>query len=135
MAFTFFLKDCKKQKQKKKKTNLKPEYLLSYTLYKKFADAWPESKSVSHSVMSNSLQPGGLELARLLCSWNSPGKNTRVVAIPFFKGFSQPGDWTQVSCITGRFFTIWAIREAWLNRFKSVTKTDNKPTNQTRCIQ
>ena len=34
------------------------------------------------------------------------------VAFPFFKGSSQPGDWTQVSCIAVRFFTIWATREA-----------------------
>ena len=33
------------------------------------------------------------------------------VAIPFFRGSSWPRDWTQVSCITGRFFTGWAIRE------------------------
>ena len=26
------------------------------------------------------------------------------VAIPFFRGSSQPGDWTQVTCIAGRFF-------------------------------
>ena len=34
------------------------------------------------------------------------------VAIPFSRGSSQPRDWTQVSCIVGRFFTIWATREA-----------------------
>ena len=34
------------------------------------------------------------------------------VAIPFFRGSSRPGDRTQVSCIAGRFFTIWATREA-----------------------
>ena len=34
------------------------------------------------------------------------------VAILFFKASSQPRDWTYVSCIAGRFFTIWAIREA-----------------------
>ena len=34
------------------------------------------------------------------------------VAIPFSKGSSQPRDWTQVSCIGGGFFTIWAPREA-----------------------
>ena len=28
------------------------------------------------------------------------------VAIPFFRGSSQPRDWTWVSCIAGRFFTI-----------------------------
>ena len=33
------------------------------------------------------------------------------VAIPFSRGSSQPRDWTQVSCISGRFFTIWATRE------------------------
>jgi len=33
------------------------------------------------------------------------------VAIPFFRGSSWPGDRTQVSCIAGRFFTIWATRE------------------------
>ena len=34
------------------------------------------------------------------------------VAIPSSIGSSQPRDWTQVSHITGRFFTSWAIREA-----------------------
>ena len=35
-------------------------------------------ESVSHSVMSDSLWPCGLWLARLFCPWDSPGKNTRV---------------------------------------------------------
>ena len=34
------------------------------------------------------------------------------VAIPFSKGSSWPRDWTQVSHIAGRFFTIWATTEA-----------------------
>ena len=34
------------------------------------------------------------------------------VAIPFSKGSSQPRVWTQVSHIAGRFFTVWATREA-----------------------
>ena len=33
------------------------------------------------------------------------------VAIPFSRGSSQLRDWTQVSCIAGRFFTSWATRE------------------------
>ena len=33
------------------------------------------------------------------------------VAISFFRGSSQPRDQTWVSCIAGRCFTIWAIRE------------------------
>ena len=32
------------------------------------------------------------------------------VAFPFSRGSSQPRDWTQVSCIAGRFFTSWATR-------------------------
>ena len=34
------------------------------------------------------------------------------VVAPFSRGSSQPRDWTQVSCIAGRFFTIWATRES-----------------------
>ena len=34
------------------------------------------------------------------------------VAISFCRGSSQPKDWTRVSCLAGRFFTIWATREA-----------------------
>jgi len=34
------------------------------------------------------------------------------VANPFSRGFSRPRDWTWVSCIAGRVFTIWATREA-----------------------
>ena len=37
---------------------------------------------------------------------------TGVGSSPLPKGSSWPRDWTQVSCIAGRFFTIWAIREA-----------------------
>ena len=34
------------------------------------------------------------------------------VAISFSRRSLQPRDWTQVSCVAGRFFTIWATREA-----------------------
>ena len=34
------------------------------------------------------------------------------VAIPFSTGSSWLKDWTQISCIAGKFFTIWATREA-----------------------
>ena len=38
------------------------------------------------------------------------------VAFPFFRGPSQPRDWTQVSRIAGGFFTSWGTREAlWIN--------------------
>ena len=34
------------------------------------------------------------------------------VTISFFRGSPWPRDWTQVSCIAGRCFTLWATREA-----------------------
>ena len=34
------------------------------------------------------------------------------VAIPFSRASSQSRDWTRVSCIAGRFFTIWVTRKA-----------------------
>ena len=33
------------------------------------------------------------------------------VAMPFSRGSSWPRNWIRVSCIAGRFFTIWATRE------------------------
>ena len=66
-----------------------------------------ESESESRSVVSDSLWPHGL-----YSPWNSPGQNTGMIAFPFSRGSSQPRNWTRVSCITGRFFTNWAIREA-----------------------
>ena len=36
------------------------------------------------------------------------------VAIPVSRGSSPPRDRTQVSCIAGRFFTVWATKEAIL---------------------
>ena len=56
-----------------------------------------ESESKSHSVVSDSLQPTvhGILQARIL-EW---------VVFPFSRGSSQPRDQTQVSHISGRFFT------------------------------
>ena len=70
---------------------------------------------VSCSVVSGSLQPCGLLPIRLLCPWDSPGKNTEWVAIPISRGSSQPRDQTWVSCVScsaDGFFTCWALREA-----------------------
>ena len=38
------------------------------------------------------------------------------VAISFSRGSSRPRDWTQVSCIAGRFFTIWASSNCLLSK-------------------
>ena len=34
------------------------------------------------------------------------------VTIPFSRGSSQPRDWTLISCIAGRFFTVW-VTSSW----------------------
>ena len=47
--------------------------------------------ALSCSVMSNSLQPHGLEPARLLCPWNSPGKNTGLSSLLSPGDLSNPG--------------------------------------------
>ena len=63
--------------------------------------------------MSNSLQSHGLyslpcfSILRIL-----QARILEWVAIPFSRGSSWPTDWTWISCIAGRFFTIWATREA-----------------------
>ena len=41
---------------------------------------------VNCSVISDSLRPQGLQLARLLCPWNSPGKSTRVGIYSLIQG-------------------------------------------------
>ena len=41
------------------------------------------------------------------------------VTLPFSRGSSQTRDWTQVSHNAGRFFTVWATREAhWYSRWR-----------------
>ena len=52
------------------------------------------------SLMSYSLQPHGLQPTRLLCSWDSPGKNTQMSVFSYSRGSSQPRDQTCVSCIS-----------------------------------
>ena len=49
---------------------------------------------------------------QLLCHEILEVKILEWVSIPFSREPYQPRDWTQVSCIAGRFFTSWATREA-----------------------
>ena len=49
---------------------------------------------------------------RLICQGILQARILECIAIPFSRGSSQPRDWIQVSCIVGRFITIWATREA-----------------------
>ena len=45
-------------------------------------------------------------------AWILQARILEWVAISFSRGSSQPRDWTQVSCIAGRCFNLWASREA-----------------------
>ena len=68
-----------------------------------------------------------LTLCNLL-DYSPPGSSvhwilqTRIlewVATSFYRGASWPRDQTQISCIAGRFFTVWATRAALPGRLQS----------------
>ena len=85
-------------------------HILKYYLPRLLSFSWCSLKIYAHPVTLcdpiGHSPPGssahGILQARIL-EW---------VAIPFFRGSSQPRDWNWVSCIAGRFFTLWATREA-----------------------
>ena len=59
---------------------LRIHYLTQIGSFKKLNLPWVSHKNMpSHSVTSDSLRPYGLQPARLLCPWDSPGKNIGVV--------------------------------------------------------
>ena len=60
----------------------------------------------SHKVMSDSLWPHGLQPARLLCLWDSPGKNTGVGCHFLLQGIfpTQGSNLNQSLALAGRFF-------------------------------
>ena len=65
----------------------------------------PCAHVLRRSVVSDSVRPHCLQLARPLCPWGSPGKNIRLgCQAPCFRGSSWLRDWTYVSCVscTGR---------------------------------
>ena len=57
------------------------------------------------------------------------------VAVPFSREISQFRDWTQVSCIAGRFFTRWTTREAQEYVNQSITFTEHMKTSLTSLLR
>ena len=55
-----------------------------------------QNESVNCLVMSDCLQPHGMQPARLLCPWNSPGKNIRVGCHFLLQWIFQPRKQTSV---------------------------------------
>ena len=64
------------------------------------------SESKVRSVMSDSLRLYGLQPARLLCPWDSPGENPGVGGHPLLQVIFPTQDRIQVSRIAGGFFTV-----------------------------
>ena len=67
---------------------------------------------VSHSVCLTLLWPHGLQSTRFLSPRGFQARKLELVAISFSRGSSWPRDQSQVSYMVGRFFTLWATREA-----------------------
>ena len=58
------------------------------------------------------LWPHGPQPVRLLCPWDSPGKNTGVGCHSSSRESSQPRDQTHIPCIGRRMLYHWVTREA-----------------------
>ena len=69
-------------------------------------------KSISLSIVSDSLRPYGLQSARLLHPCDSPGKNSGVGRHSLLQGIFPAQGLKLGLLITGKFFTVWATREA-----------------------
>ena len=85
-----------------------PSPTMSPSLFSMFASLLEVSVAQSCLTLCNPLDYNlqgssvhGIFQARIL-EW---------IAIPFSRGSSRPRDWTSMSCIAGRFFTIWATRK------------------------
>ena len=70
-------------------------------------------KCVSHSVMSDSLWPCGLYPTRLLCPWDSPGKNPGVDCHAPLQGLSESGILLHISTLL-ESFPIWVTTDYWV---------------------
>ena len=77
-----------------------------------------KSESISHSVMSNSLLPYGLQPARLLCSQNTPCKNTGMGSHSLLQGiFPMWG--SNPDLLHCRVFTVCIADLYYLNHQRS----------------
>ena len=87
---------------------------------------------VSCSVMSNSLQPYRLWPTRLLCPWDSPGKNTGVGCHALCQGnFQTQGSNLSLMshALAGTLFTTtWEV--IFINKFPSWLVSDSVAWNQ-----
>ena len=66
---------------------------------------------LNHSVLSDSCDPMDCSLPSTSVHGILQVGILEWVAMPSFRGSSWSMDWTWVSCIAGRFFTVWATRK------------------------
>ena len=78
-----------------------------------------ETESISSSVLSDSLGPHGLQPTRLLCPWDSPGKNTGVGCYACLQRIFLTQR-LNLCLLRWQIFYHWAIWEAPLNWDHSV---------------
>ena len=90
-----------------KKTTFPIKLINTYSWIKESS----EVVCVSHSFVSDTLRLHGLQSTRLLCPWNSLGKNTGVRCHSLLQGIFPTQGLNPGFCITGRFFIFWATRE------------------------
>ena len=81
-----------------------------------------ENESISCSVLSDSCDPMGYSLSGPSVHGILQARRLEWVAIPFSRGSSWPRDWTQFSHITGRFFTVWATRQALVISYMKILR-------------
>ena len=89
-------------------------FFLTYILFLWISVFSSKSKKLKSKFLTNASPD--LKWRLLSCVWLFAvpwtGQNTGVETLPFYRGFSQPRDWSQVSSIAGGFFISWATREA-----------------------
>ena len=97
-------------------TTMKNLYNLSTTEVKLLQPAFWMSQILFHELKASVAQSYPILCDPMDCSPPVSSVNgifrQEYWSIPFSKGYSLPRDQTQVSCIAGRFFTIWATGEA-----------------------
>ena len=109
--------------------------LWPYGLYSPWNSPGQKTEVGSFSLLQGIIPPQGLNSGlphyRQILYQLSYKESPRIlewVAYPFSSRSSWPRNWTKVSCIAGRFFTNWAIREA-------IGEMQTKPTTKQHCTQ
>ena len=91
-------------------------FSFSYMEHFGFGSRCVGAESLSHAQLCDPMDhsPPGSSVHGIL-----QARRLEWVAIPFSRGSSWPRDRTQVSCITGRFFIVWATWEAMKENFQT----------------